>query len=36
MPTSIGFSTMPSILIVHGRIFSACAGRAMFFEVPNS
>jgi hypothetical protein len=31
MPTSIGFSTMPSILMVHGRIFSACACLATFF-----
>ena len=36
MPISNGFSTMPSILTVHGRILSACAAEAMCFEEPNS
>jgi hypothetical protein len=36
MPTSIGFSTMPSIFTVHGLIGSACAAVAIVFEVPNS
>jgi hypothetical protein len=36
MPTSIGFSTMPSIFTVHGRIGSAWAAAAIDFEVPNS
>jgi len=36
MPISIGFSTMPSILTVHGRIFSACASSAIDFSEPNS
>ena len=29
MPISCGFSTMPSILIVHGRSLSACAALAI-------
>ena len=36
MPISNGFSTMPSILTVQGRVFSACAARAMFLLEPNS
>ena len=36
MPTSIGFSTMPSILMVHGLIFSACACLATFLLELNS
>ena len=36
MPTSNGFSTMPSILMVQGRIFSAWACLATFFDELNS
>src|SRR6516165_3948530 len=34
--TVISLSTMPSILIVHGRVFSAWAGSAIDFCEPNS
>ena len=31
-----GFSTMPSILTVHGRTLSAWAAREIDFDEPNS
>ena len=36
MPISIGFSTMPSIFTVHGRIGSFCAWSETSFDELNS
>ena len=36
MSISCSFSTMPSILTVQGRSFSACAARAIVLVEPNS
>ena len=36
MPSVIGCSTMPSILIVQGRVLRACARSQIDLSVPNS